>query len=501
METNPVDKLQPSQKLFAIIVLIILLTATLIASLVLYEPPDPEDIIDEMDFEIRVGKDVAVSDTPEPNNEPAIAVDPNDPLHLVAAGNDYGTPNGDAWVGYHVSWDGGQNWTRDLIPGYLGGPVSELTGFDLAGDPVVCFDSDSNVFISGLMAKRDRNPGNPLGFGFNLGRADGIFVAKSTDGGETFDQINILVTAMQTLISFHDKEWMAVDMNNGNVYVVWVVFNALLTATVLISRSTDNGNSYSTPQVISEFRAGEFGSQGSTIQVDNDGTVHVLWIDFNQMQVRYTYSTDEGGSFSTPESIAPVEEIPRTMDGNDYRTPTLLMSAVDLSDSDTAGSLYVTWNDYATGDADVLMIYSRDGGSTWTEPIRVNNDTEGNGIDQFFPAVAVSPQGYVHLIFYDRRDDDDNTMLHMYYALSMDGGENFTFQANITSESFDGNNAPHPFIGDYIGLTASNTTAYGIWCDTREGTGPGDDGDSELYSGSVEFACGMCAHEEEEEGE
>jgi hypothetical protein len=498
METNPVDNLQPSQKLFAIIVLIILLTATLIASLVLYEPPDYDRIIDMEDFEITVGNDVAVSDTVEPNNEPAIAVDPNDPLHLVAAGNDYGTPNGDAWVGYHVSWDGGQTWTRDLIPGYLGGPTSELTGFDLAGDPVVCFNADGDVYISGLMAKRDRNPINPVGFGFNLGRADGIFVAKSTDGGETFNQINILATAMQTLISFHDKEWMAVDMNNGNVYVVWVVFNALLTATVLISRSTDNGNSYSTPQAISEYRAREFNNQGTSIQIDNDGTVHVWWIDFSQGQVRYTYSTDEGGSFTTPDSIAPVEEIPRTMAGNDYRTPTLLMSGVDLSGTDTDGSLYVTWNDYATGDADVLMISSHDKGSTWTEPYRVNNDTEGNGIDQFFPAVAVSPQGYVHLIFYDRRDDDENVLLHMYYALSMDGGENFTFQANITSESFDGNNAPHAFIGDYIGVTASNTTAYGIWCDTREGTGPGADGDSELYSGSVQFAYEEPSTEEEE---
>jgi hypothetical protein len=479
------------KRLFALF-MVALMVGTLFASLALhspatYIPPEPTS-----EFVISARENVAVTSVPESNNEPAIAVDPNDPLHIVAASNDYGTPNGDAWVGYYVSWDGGETWSRDLIPGYLGGPPSELTGMDLSGDPVVCFDADGNVFISGLFAKRDRNPINPFGFGFNIGRADGIFVAKSTDGGETFNQINILVTAMQTLISFHDKEWMAVDMSNGNVYVVWVVFNALMVATVLLSRSTDNGNSYSTPQVISEFQALEFGSQGSTIQVGPDGTVHVAWIDFNNGQLRYTYSTNSGQSFTTPQSISDVDDIPRdALPNSNYRTPTLLMSAVDLSDTNTSGYLYITWNDYRYGDADILLIYSWDGGQSWSEPIRVNNDEEGNGFDQFFSAVAVSPQGWVHMVFYDRRDDENNTFLWAYYAISKDGGQNFTFNMNMSDENFNGDysrDGDNDFIGDYVGITATNTTAYAVWCDTRDGTS--ESGRSEIYFGAVDFSDG-----------
>jgi hypothetical protein len=69
--------------------------------------------------------------------------------------------------------------------------------------------------------------------------------------------------------------------------------------------------------------------------------------------------------------------------------------------------------------------------------------------------------------------------------MSMDGGENFTYQTNMSDQSFDGNNAPHAFIGDYNGLAASNNSAYGVWCDTREGTP--ETGDSELYFGRVDF--------------
>jgi hypothetical protein len=479
-----------NNKMYSAAVVFILMIATLYIAIVTtsYDYDVREPIV-KGEFVLKVKENVAVTSVPEPNNEPAIAVDPNDPLHIVAAGNDYGTFNDDAWVGYYVSWDGGKTWSRDLIPGYVGGPISLLTGYRAAGDPVVCFDSASNVYISGICFKRPLNPSNPLGIGYNVGRDDGIFVAKSTDGGKTFDQVRIVIPALSSQISFHDKEWMAVDMDNGNVYVVWVVFTVYSIANVLFSRSTNGGNTFSRPIVISEFRAGEIASQGSTIQVTPDGTVHILWIDFNVGQVRYTYSTDQGGSFSTPESICDVEEIPREdLPNCDYRTPTLLMSAVDLSDTNTSGSLYVTWNDYRYGDADILLIYSRDGGDSWSEPIRVNNDEEGNGQDQFFSAVAVSPQGWVHMVFYDRRDDENNSLLWAYYAISKNGGENFTNNINMSDENFDGNNAPHPFIGDYIGITATNTTAYAVWCDTREGTP--DSGSSEIYFGAVEFSDG-----------
>lgn len=478
------------KKLFAIF-MVALMIGTLIASLALQSPatnipPEPGG-----EFIISARENVAVTSIPESNNEPALAVDPNDPLHIVASSNDYGTPNGDAWVGYYVSWDGGLTWSRDLIPGYLGGPVSELTGMDLSGDPVVCFGPEGNVYISGLYAKRDRNPLNPVGFGYNAGRADGIFVATSTDGGETFNQIAILATAFQTLISFHDKEWMAVDMNNGNVYVAWVVFSMLMVANVLVARSTDFGNSFSTPQVISEYSAADFNNQGTTIQVSPDSTVHVAWIDFSEGAVKYIYSENQGQSFSSPESIAEVVEIPRTMEGNNYRTPTLLMSAVDLSDTNTSGYLYITWNDYRTGDADILLIYSHDVGATWSEPIRVNNDEEGNGVDQFFSAVAVSPQGWVHMVFYDRRDDENNSLIWAYYAISKDWGQNFSFNMNMSDESFEGDysrTGDNDFIGDYIGITATNTTAYAVWCDTRDGTS--DTGRSEIYFGAVDFSDG-----------
>ena len=67
---------------------------------------------------------------------------------------------------------------------------------------------------------------------------------------------------------------MAVDMNSGNVYVMWAVFTGLMTANILFSRSTDQGDSFSVPQIVSQYTAREFNNQGSTLQVDPDGTIH-----------------------------------------------------------------------------------------------------------------------------------------------------------------------------------------------------------------------------------
>lgn len=475
--------LPKNQRLYAMIILLILMGGTLYAAIISIEPPTPDKVSEEGQSYLRFGKNVQVTSVPQGNNEPSIAVDPLDPMHIVAAGNDYGTPASDAWVGYYVSWDGGKNWSRGLIPGYPGGSISPspLNGYKAAGDPVVVFDGQGNVYISGIAFKRSL---------MMPGRDDGIFVAKSTDGGESFDQVRMVINSMHTLSAFHDKEWMAIDQRNGNIYVVWAWFigYGAIGSQVLFSRSTNGGQTWSIPRIISDVRNAEFGIQGSTIQVDNDGTIHVAWIDFDMNQVRYAYSTDSGQSFSIPVSISEVRPIDRYIEpNNDYRTPTLLMSAVDLGDSNYSGSLYITWNDVRYGDSDILLIYRRDGGQTWSEPVRVNNDTLSNGHDQFFSAVSVSPEGYVHLVFYDRRDDVNNTLIRAYYAISTNGGEDFSINIDISDEPFDGNNAPgsEPFIGDYIGIAATNMTTNAIWCDTRDGTP--ESKSSDLYFAAVEF--------------
>jgi hypothetical protein len=63
--------------------------------------------------------------------------------------------------------------------------------------------------------------------------------------------------------------------------------------------------------------------------------------------------------------------------------------------------LYVSWEDGATGLSNIYLVASYDGGRTWTQPIRVN-DNQGP-TEALQPNLDVAPNGTVVDAFYDRR--------------------------------------------------------------------------------------------------
>jgi hypothetical protein len=137
------------------------------------------------------------------------------------------------------------------------------------------------------------------------------------------------------------------------------------------------------------------------------------------------------------------------------------ITKADISSSPYRGRVHVCWSDQRNGDTDVFLIYSDDGGATWSPRIRVNDDTVGNGRDQFFPWMDVDPvSGLVNIVFYDRREHPDNLTTDVYLAVSDDGGESF-LNEKISVESFVPN--PSVFFGDYIGISAYAGWVRPLW--------------------------------------
>jgi hypothetical protein len=423
-------------------------------------------------------------------NEPHIAINPENPLHMVAGGNDYSTVRGDVWVGYYWTFDGGKSWNRSFIPGWDGdfspdGIQSDLNIYRLTGgtgDPVVAFGPGGEVYMAGIAFWR------------SMAGPNSIWVARSDDGGVTFpgDQIYGDITIGDGLAAFHDKEWIAVDMNNGNVYVTWSLFSGLSRAQIAFTRSTNGGQSWTPPLPLSETLNMELGNQGSQVVVGSDGRIHVTWIDFDRGVLRYTWSDNEGDSWGGPMDVCDVDPMDYESNNGTYRTPSLPSMKVDTSGSGTDGRVYVTWSDDSEGDPNVYMVISPDNGDTWEDPFRVNGEDSGN--DQFFPTLAISPNGEVVVTYYDKREDPYNTMLDMYMSASTDGGQSFV-DFKITTEPFNGNaggGSPlgqatngSAFIGDYIGSVASDEHVLTIWCDTRNGGTDAADRNSDLYVGRM----------------
>lgn len=487
MELNEKNK-----KVFAIAAVAVLIIVAIVV-VIMVNKAGTSDTVEDIEDEklpLEAPPNFPVTTLNDDNNEPSIAISPTDPLTMVAGSNDYNTPDSDAWPGYYTTHDGGKTWTESLIPGYPGDSASGgISGFAGGGDPVLICGNDGVFYYAGIAFERSRNPFNPVGMGIVPGLDNCVFIARSDDNGDTFNEVTIVWTALHSLVRFNDKEWIGVDPNNSNnVYMAWAIFTGLVTARLLFSSSNDGGRTWGVPVTVSETFDGELNIQGSACSVDNDGNVHVTWIDFGANQVRYAVSTDQGSSFSTPLDVSPIDPIPRYLDNGNYRVPTMTMLDVDQTDGNTSGNLYVTWADQSLGDSDVFLAYSHDNGRSWNGPVRVNNDTEGNGIDQFFPAVSVSQEGWVHVTFYDRRSDPDNTLLEYWWAVSFDGGVTFPVNVPMSNVSFNGDHSrtgPNDFIGDYTGVDCVGDTLACVWCDMREGTE--DTGDSEIYAGIFDY--------------
>lgn len=372
-------------------------------------------------------------------NETSVAVSPADSLRVVGAWNDYfvRASGQNTVIGYGWTADGGETWQSDRVD------FSNLPETQSTGDPVIVADSQGNFYM-GILAYS--------------GSANGILVSKSLDGGVSFD------TPVR-LDNGGDKEYLAVDLRNDNVYAVWENAGGSFNQAIYFSRTTNGGASWTPRKQISTNGGGT--NNGATPSVGPGGEIHVVWSNFGNT-IWFQRSVDEGDTWlPSDRAIRTDVNIPPSPLNGGFRNPPIPSSATDATAGPFSGRIYVVWGDDRFGDADILLVSSADGGQTWTEPIRVNDDVIGNGADQFFPWVHVDAQGHVQVVFLDRREDPENFLIGTYLATSTDGG--LTFGPNIRVS--DGIYGPtgFGFLGDYIGSSTGGGKIFPMWPDGRNG--------------------------------
>ena len=421
-----------------------------------------------------------------PDNEVTVAVNPTDPDNLVAGSKDYALgPNGNGgyivWAGYFYSKDGGRTWGDGLVGREAG---SVLLEYDQSSDPVIAYGPDGTVYYCGLAY------GTGL---FGVGR-NALWIAESTDGGETWNDPYI-VMAWESQGLFHDKQWLIVDQDNGNMYLTWTPFFPD-GSRIFFGRSTDGGNNWDY-YPISDWVAMGDSVQGSSLAVGTDGVLNVIWIDYDTRKLTLAQNTADGSpeGWTNPRVIADVDWVFGSPNA-EYRVPTMPALASDPSTGIDDATLYAVWHDNSEGNTDIVIIRSGDGGASWSEPVIVNddgdhyNDDDDNddendtgGHHQFFPWVTVSPEGEVGVVFYDRRDDPEDTLLHTYLAWSPDGinwTKNLQVTTNATNGSYGYHQSGNIFMGDYIGLAISDEAVHPVWADCRLGWGQ-----SHLFSARI----------------
>ena len=378
-------------------------------------------------------------------NEPSIAVNPNNPRQIVAA---YQVGAAAAF-----SSDAGEHWTL----------ASATTPKDYAvsGDVSVTFDDKGHAFLCYIAFDK---LGTENYWAHNATR-NGIFLRRSDDGGKTWnaEASSVISHPTEPGIPFEDKPYIVADTDPrsphaGNLYVGWTQFT-LTKSTILFSRSTDDGESWSAPIEISSHeglpRDDNGAVEGFNGAVAPDGTLYVVWADGDN--IAFTYSRDGGETFAASKAVLDVAPLYFKVSSVDRAN-----GFPQISLDPKTNRLFVSWSDYRNGDVDIFVSTSEDRGTSWSPAVRVNSDPIHSGSDQFFQWLSVDPvTGAAYVLFYDRRNDSKNRNTTVALARSTDGGRNFENYA-WTRKPFESRN---DFIGDYTGLAAFNGRVYGIWAE------------------------------------
>ncbi len=370
--------------------------------------------------------------------EVTIAINPLQPNQLAAGSN----------LNYsYTSSTSGLLWKEQVLSSILG----------VWGDPCVVYDVKGNIYYAHLSNPADGN------------WIDRIVVQKSVDDGRTWSTgVGIGLNSPKV----QDKEWLAVDHSNSeyqnNVYVSWTEFDDYGSiapddsSRILFSRTINEGESWSEPIRISDT-GGNCVDEDETVEgavpaVGPNGEIYIAWS--GPLGIMFDKSYDGGETFGKDIFV---DEMPGGWAFNIpgiSRCNGMPITACDISDSEYRGNVYVGWSDQRKGanDTDIFFRSSTDGGETWNEVVRVNDDSTSR--HQFFTWMTVdSTSGNIYFVFYDRRNTID-VETEVYLARSTDGGE--TFQNYLISES---SFIPQSgvFFGDYTGIAAYQGKIKPIW--------------------------------------
>lgn len=411
-----------------------------------------------------------------PVNEDPIAVNPNNPSQFITGGNDY---NCGSLQGFFATSDNGSTFSRNCL-----GVLATKVG---AGDPTVGYDLSGNVYAGGI----DTNSSFSTGQIVIAKSTDGgvTFPAPHVAVKSTFS--NGLTDKEWMEIDNNSSSPFV-----GSIYISLTDFSSLSNSQITVSHSTDGGTTFTTVKVGSQASIPAVNTF-TDLAVGKDGTVYVSYINCpgtgstgdcggTKSNILVSKSTDGGNTWSTPVVATQVTLAPDScgayygcVPNTSERVSDIPVIAVDNSAGTSAGKLYIGFYTWTGAFMSVRVISSVDGGATWSAQVPVAPATDTH--DQFFPWLNVSSFGTVGVSFLDRRNDPSNLSYRAYVALSKNGTT--WVNRGIASASSNPNNDGFfgTFMGDYTGNAWNGTSLLASWMDTRSGTSQDEVGGFKLH--------------------
>lgn len=254
------------------------------------------------------------------------------------------------------------------------------------------------------------------GAALSTGSVTSVLVSRSTDSGLTWSAPTTLVRELSNV--FHDKETITADPTDSRfVYAIWDRISSDNFGPTWFSRTVDGGQSWETARPI--FDPGQNNQTiGNLIAVSPDGTLVNIFTRIDaaanggsSANLDVIRSTDKGASWSTPIRIASQ----LTVGTVDPETGLRVRDGGLVPSAAVApnGDIHVVWQDsrFSGGVRDgIAHSKSLDGGLTWSAPVRVNSSA---AVAAFLPAISVLADGTIGVTYHDFRSNtsDSSTLL------------------------------------------------------------------------------------------
>ncbi len=132
---------------------------------------------------------------------------------------------------------------------------------------------------------------------------------------------------------------------------------------------------------------------------------------------------------------------------------------------DTAGSVYVVYSVPVNEERGIYLVQSKDGGSTWSEPLQVFNGAAAGFDFVGAPSLLISENGSLHIVWKQQSIQGDGSPqpLSLYYTRSEDGGHTFDIAGPVVDQPVAWREMVNDANGDLHLLWQPQDTMTTVW--------------------------------------
>ncbi|MFB6307071.1 MAG: T9SS type A sorting domain-containing protein, partial [Flavobacteriales bacterium] len=340
----------------------------------------------------------------------------------------------------------------------------EYSNFTSA-DPSLVFDDNGYIFVSYIDFDKNKDSGS-------------VFVRKSTDGGLNWSNSTKVIDYFSDSGKKPiDRPWIAVDRSgsttNGNLYITTMsIKGAKSPFHPYFIKSTDANASWSSWRYLdtTNWLAGNIIPQPMpSPAVSPDGTFHAIYPSYKSSQdpkPQYIHASSSNAGKSIQHNT--VFKTTNAVDDSLIKGGQLLIA--DPSDASHLAFIYLL---NRNGDADVYLRESNDGGTTWPNEWRVNDDPISNDRMQDLVWGDFDSDGDLAITWRDRRNASDSgyqTKHEIMGAMKWKDSSSISPNFKVTDSIIEYDPILDKAGNDFMSVQLENDTMSAVWGDPRSGS-------------------------------